>query len=144
MDYTIWVTTASASSWIKESGLLTDEKGFILVNNYLQSLSHPHIFAVGDIATIPDYPRPKAGVFAVRQGKPLFDNLARILQNRPLKPYFPQKNYLSLIGTGDQKAIASWGGFAWQSPLLWTWKDRIDRAFMRQFEKLYDTLPKSR
>ncbi|MFY7933952.1 MAG: FAD-dependent oxidoreductase [Microcystis aeruginosa] len=136
MDYTIWVTTASAPSWIKASGLLTDEKGFILVNNYLQSLSHPHIFAVGDIATIPDYPRPKAGVFAVRQGKPLFDNLARILQNRPLKPYFPQKNYLSLIGTGDQKAIASWGGFGWQSPLLWSWKDRIDRAFMRQFDKL--------
>jgi pyridine nucleotide-disulfide oxidoreductase family protein len=136
VDYTIWVTAAAAPSWIKDSGLLTDEKGFILVNNNLQSLSHPHIFAVGDIATIQDYPRPKAGVFAVRQGKPLSDNLSRILQNQPLKPYFPQKNYLSLIGTGDKKAIASWGVFGWESSLLWLWKDRIDRAFMKQFEKL--------
>jgi pyridine nucleotide-disulfide oxidoreductase family protein len=135
VDYTIWVTAASSPSWIKKSGLLTDKKGFILVNNNLQSLSHPNIFAVGDIATIKDYSRPKAGVFAVRQGKPLFDNLQRILQNQPLKPYFPQKNYLSLIGTGDQKAIASWGSFGWQSSRLWSWKDRIDRAFMRQFEQ---------
>jgi hypothetical protein len=34
------------------------KKGFILVNNYLQSSSHPHTLA-GEIALIPDYPRPK-------------------------------------------------------------------------------------
>lgn len=132
-DIVFWVTQASAPDWIEESGLATDERGFILVNQYLQSVSHPFVFAAGDIATIQDHPRPKAGVFAVRQGKPLFQNLQRTVLDKPLKPYRPQRFYLSLIGTGDQSAIASWGPLGFHSPLLWRWKDRIDRKFMAQF-----------
>ena len=135
-SYTFWVTQAAAPSWIEGSGLQTDGKGFILVSDTLQSLSHPQIFATGDIATMVNYPRPKAGVFAVRQGKPLFDNLCRFLLAKPLKPYKPQQLYLSLIGTGDQVAIASWGAWGWKSPLLWLWKDHIDRQFMAQFYNL--------
>ncbi|HEY9671587.1 MAG TPA: selenide, water dikinase SelD [Waterburya sp.] len=135
-DYTFWVTNASAPSWIEESGLKTDSDGFILVSDTLQSLSHPHIFAAGDIATMVNHPRPKAGVFAVRQGKPLFENLRATLQEKPLKPYKPQKVFLGLIGTGDGKAIASWGPFGWQSLLLWRWKDHIDRKFMERFSDL--------
>jgi selenide,water dikinase len=100
-DYTFWVTQASAPSWIQESGLKTDSKGFVLVSDTLQSLSHPHIFAAGDIATMVNHPRPKAGVFAVRQGKPLFENLRRVLLEKPLQAYKPQKRYLGLIGTGN-------------------------------------------
>lgn len=132
-DIVFWVTQASAPDWIEESGLATDERGFILVNQYLQSVSHPFVFAAGDIATIQDHPRPKAGVFAVRQGKPLFQNLQRTVLDKPLKPYRPQRFYLSLISTGDQSAIASWGPLGFHSPLLWRWKDRIDRKFMAQF-----------
>ncbi|MBD1809639.1 selenide, water dikinase SelD [Microcoleus sp. FACHB-SPT15] len=135
-DYTFWVTQASAPDWIGESGLKTDSAGFVLVDDTLRSLSHPDIFAVGDIATMVNHPRPKAGVFAVRQGKPLFENLQRILLEKPLKPYKPQKLYLGLIGTGDRSAIASWGRFGWQSPLLWRWKDHIDHKFMHRFSDL--------
>lgn len=133
--HTFWVTEASAPTWLKTAGLATDSKGFIQVGDTLQSVSHPDVFAAGDIATMVNYPRPKAGVFAVRQGKPLFKNLRRALLEKPLKPYRPQKQYLSLIGTGDESAIASWGGFGCQSPLLWRWKDRIDRQFMAQFNE---------
>jgi pyridine nucleotide-disulfide oxidoreductase family protein len=132
-DRVFWVTQASAAHWLKESGISTDNNGFILVNDYLQSLSHPQIFAAGDIATMINHPRPKAGVFAVRQGKPLYHNLCRFIQDKPLKPFYPQQQYLSLIGTGDKSAIASRGIFMWESPLLWQWKDRIDRQFMQQF-----------
>lgn len=132
-DLTFWVTQASAPPWIRDSGLATDEQGFILVNDYLQSISHPFVFAAGDIATMVNHPRPKAGVFAVRQGKPLFQNLQRIILGKALKPYHPQQNYLSLLGTGDESAIASWGNWGCHSPLLWRWKDRIDRKFMAQF-----------
>ncbi|MGB5596283.1 MAG: selenide, water dikinase SelD [Crocosphaera sp.] len=133
-DWIFLVTQASAPSWIKASGITTDKKGFILVNNYLQSLSHSYIFAAGDIATMENSSRPKAGVFAVRQGKPLFDNLQRIILGEKLKAYRPQKYYLSLIGTGNKKAIASWGSFGLESSWLWTWKDSIDRKFMDRFK----------
>ena len=133
-DYLFWVTEASAPQWIKKSQLATDSQGFILVKDSLCSVSHPHVFATGDIATIVNHPRPKAGVFAVRQGKPLFNNWQRMIKKQPLISYIPQKKYLSLIGTGDKKAIASWGSWGWQSSLFWLLKDYIDRKFMNLFK----------
>ncbi len=136
-DRIFWVTQASAPAWIKATGLATDENGFIQVHNTLQSISHPDVFAAGDIATIVNHPRPKAGVFAVRQGKPLYKNLQQNLLQKPLQPYQPQKQYLSLIGTGDGSAIASWGKFGFgATPILWRWKDYIDRQFMHRFNHL--------
>jgi pyridine nucleotide-disulfide oxidoreductase family protein len=130
-----WVTQASAASWVKDSGIATDEQGFILVNDNLQSVSHPQIFAAGDIATMINYHLPKAGVFAVRQGKPLYENLRRMMFGKSLKPYKPQKEYLSLIGTGDGRALATRGNFTLPPhQLLWHWKDYIDRRFMAQFQ----------
>ena len=132
-DRIFWVTQASAAPWLKKSGIATDERGFILVNDTLQSISHPHVFAAGDIATMVNHPRPKAGVFAVRQGKPLYYNLTQILQEKPLKPYIPQQEFLILIGTGDQKAIASRGSLNFGPySFLWNWKDYIDRKFMAE------------
>ncbi len=115
-DYIVWVTQASAPDWLSKAGLEVDADGFVLVDDHLRSLSHPHVFAAGDVATMLHHPRPKAGVFAVRQGKPLFRNLRRALQSKPLKPFHPQKQYLSLIGTGDGSAVASRGLLGWQSP----------------------------
>ena len=132
-DRIFWVTQASAAHWIAESGLATDSNGFMQVNDCLQSVSHPHVFAAGDIAVMVNHPRPKAGVFAVRQGKPLFENLQQFLLAKPLKPFAPQSQYLGLIGTGNKSAIASRGNFMWESPLLWYWKDWIDRKFMKIF-----------
>ncbi|MEO1376889.1 MAG: selenide, water dikinase SelD [Cyanobacteria bacterium J06635_10] len=136
-DYIFWVTQASAPQWLKATGIATDERGFILVNDNLQSLSHPQVFAAGDIATMKNHPRAKAGVFAVRQGKPLFDNLCRSSCGKTLKSYKPQKDYLSLIGTGDSMAIAIRGWLVLPpNKLLWHWKDRIDRKFMERFRDL--------
>jgi selenide,water dikinase len=141
-DHLFWLTNASAPSWIRDSGLATDQKGFILINNKLQSISHPYIFSTGDIASSISHPRPKAGVFAVHQGKPLFRNLQRISSDKPLIPFYPQKQHLSLIGTGYRtessdkylQAIAAWGGLCFgPSKLLWSWKEYIDRQFMQQF-----------
>ncbi|NET48044.1 MAG: selenide, water dikinase SelD, partial [Merismopedia sp. SIO2A8] len=136
-DRVFWVTSASAAKWISQSDLATDAKGFIQVNDNLQSISHPNVFAAGDIATMVNHPRPKAGVFAVRQGQPLYENLCRAVQNQPLKPFTPQKEFLILVGTGYERAIASRGSFQLgPSKLLWQWKDRIDRKFMDRFTAL--------
>lgn len=137
-DRSFWVTGAAAPSWLKESGLATDEQGFIQVGSTLQSLSHPQVLAAGDIAAMVVSPRPKAGVFAVRQGKPLATNLRRLFQRKALQAYQPQSRFLSLISTGDRQAILSWGSLAFghESAWLWRWKDAIDRQFMAQFQKL--------
>ncbi|MBD1915129.1 MULTISPECIES: selenide, water dikinase SelD [Cyanophyceae] len=135
-DRVFWVTSAAAPGWLQDSGLSLTDQGFIQVGDTLQTLSHPNVFAAGDVATMMHHPRPKAGVFAVRQGAPLTDNLRRFVQGEPLKPFRPQRQFLSLIETGNGNAIADRGPFSIESPLAHRWKDHIDRRFMARFRDL--------
>ena len=128
----LWVISASAPEWIKRTGLDVDDQGFIRVNPYLQSTSHKDVFAAGDIASLSD-PRPKSGVFAVRQGPYLANNIRAIVTQKRLKEYKPQKDFLGLISSGDEYAVASYGRWSYQSAWLWRLKDWIDRGFMRKF-----------
>lgn len=133
-DRVIWATQATAPAWLATSGLAADTQGFVLVNDYLQSTSHPQVFAAGDVATMANHPRPKSGVFAVRQGQPLARNLKAALADRALHSFYPQRRSLSLINLADGRAIATRGSYVFSGQWAWQWKDYIDRQFMQQFQ----------
>jgi selenide, water dikinase len=135
-DETLWVTQAGGPAWLQDTGLVLNASGFVRVNAQLQTLNDPDVFAAGDIVDFTDRPLEKAGVFAVRMGKPLTENLRRRLRGEPLKTYHPQRSWLSLISTGDRYAVASRGALGWAGAWVWRWKDHIDRTFMRRFTEL--------
>jgi selenide,water dikinase len=81
-------------------------------------------------------PREKAGVYAVRQGPPLADNLRAVLQGRAPRPFRPQSRHLALISTGERYAIGSRGWLKFEGAWVWRWKDWIDRNWMRQYQEV--------
>lgn len=135
-DAVLLVTQAAAPAWLKQTGLPLDGRGFLAVTETLQSPADPRIFAAGDSATQTGSPRPKAGVFSVRQGAVLAENLRRIVWRMPLKRYKPQSVFLSLISTGGKHAVASYGPFAFEGDWVWLWKNFIDRRWMSQYQDL--------
>jgi selenide,water dikinase len=135
-DEIVWVTRAGGAPWLRETGLALDADGFIRVAGTLQTVTDPQVFAAGDIASMVDHPLEKAGVFAVRQGPPLAENLRRAVQGRALARYRPQRRWLALISTGDRCAVASRGALHAQGRWVWRWKDWIDRRFMARFGEL--------
>ena len=135
-DHLFWVTGVQAPPWVCDSGLATDGKGFIRVDPSLRSVSHERVYAAGDIAHLESGTRPKSGVYAVRAGPVLAKNLRRSLDGRAVRRFRPQRRALSLIGTGDGRAVASRGAFAVSGRWAWHWKQWIDRRFMRRYQEL--------
>lgn len=132
--FTTGAAGAWPQGWLRQTGLDLHQ-GFVAVGPTLQS-SDPAIFAVGDCAHLTANPRPKAGVFAVREAPVLFDNLRGVLSGGRLRAYHPQKDYLKLISLGRKSALAEKSGRVVSGALLWRWKNHIDQKFMRQFNGL--------
>ena len=140
-DEIVWATHAGAATWLRDTGLALDAAGFVLVRDTLQTVDDPLVFAAGDCAAMVDHRLEKAGVFAVREGRPLADNLRRSLLQRPLRSYRPQRRWLALISTGDRHAVASRGMMFARGAWVWSWKDWIDRRFMTRFGELPEMPP---
>ncbi|MCX7888637.1 MAG: selenide, water dikinase SelD [Rhodobacteraceae bacterium] len=125
-----------APDWIARCGLATHE-GFVTVGPTLQSPTDPAVFAAGDVAHMAHAPRPKAGVFAVRQAPILLHNLTAALTGQGrMRSYRPQADYLKLVSLGQRRAVADKWGLRAAGPAIWAWKDRIDRRFMAMFHDL--------
>lgn len=135
-DFVVWATGASAPYWPRASGLAVDEAGFIRVDASLRSINYGEVFASGDIAAMEGAARPKSGVFAVRQGPPLADNLRGALRGEALQRFEPQSQALALISTGNRHAVASRNWWALEGAWVWKWKDWIDRRFMRRYQSV--------
>ncbi|NOZ39191.1 MAG: selenide, water dikinase SelD [Planctomycetes bacterium] len=136
-DLIIWATSAKPPALLGALGLPLDERGFLLTRNTLQSSGEECIFAVGDTSTVEGERYAKAGVYAVRQGPVLWENLRRKLEGQPLQAWQPQSQFLALINTGDERAILDYRGLSFHARWCWRLKNRIDTKFMAMYQS-YD------
>ena len=90
-------TKAAAPAWFANTGVPRTSDGFLSARPTLQLLDDDNIFAVGDCATVLEHVRPKSGVFAVRQGPKVAENLRRRAAGEPARPFVPQKQFLTLL-----------------------------------------------
>jgi len=141
----IWATGAGAHSLayrLQEKGLAATKHAYFSVNEYLQSTSHPFVFAAGDCCNIeglPNGPPPKAGVFAVRAGPVLIENLTGYLRDshsstEHMKKFVPQSDFLKLLVCGDGRALGLRFGQAFVGRWVMEMKDSIDQHFMNLFK----------
>ncbi len=136
-DALLWVTGAVSHPLFLESKLPTEPRGFVRTRSTLQVEGFDHLFAVGDCATLSEFPdTPKAGVYAVRQGPVLIENLVAALEGRPLRSYRPQSDFLTLLNLGDGTALGAKWGRSFEGEWVMRLKDWIDRRFMSLFQVL--------
>jgi selenide,water dikinase len=141
-DFVVSTAGARAYPWLAATGLALTH-GFVDVGKELRTSTDPDIFAVGDCAHLSYAPRPKAGVFAVREAPVLLRNLKAALSGGRLKAYTPQTDYLKLISAGDKSAVAEKHSVTLSGRWLWSLKDRIDSDFMTRLQDLPAMAPPS-
>ncbi|HQU12279.1 MAG TPA: pyridine nucleotide-disulfide oxidoreductase, partial [Acidiphilium sp.] len=120
-------------AWLRGSALALDPAGFVAVAPTLRSRSHDTVFAAGDIAGFGALGVPKSGLYAVRQGPVLAENLRRALAGLPLRRFRPQRAALYLLATGPDHAIGTRNGLVVSGAWVRRWKDRIDRRFIASY-----------
>lgn len=138
VDCAVAATGTRAPAWLGSSGLALDTDGYIAVDPCHRSISHPNVFAVGDVCARTDVAMARSGVHAVHAGEILGRNLVAALQGAAVKPYRPRRRSLYLLSCGGRYAIASWGRWSAEGHWVWRWKDRIDRGFVEVFRRLGD------
>ena len=132
-DVALLSTDARLPEWLHATDLPKAGNGGVAVRQTLQVADDNAIFAAGDCATMVEDPRPRAGLFAVRQGPVLACNLQAAARGGQLERYIPQRDFLTILRTGRTSAIAGRGRwFSVSGPRVRRWKDRIDRAFMER------------
>jgi len=132
-DLVVWATGAAPPPILERIPLPKDPRGFLLTGDTLQSTGARNIFVVGDSGTLAAREVPKAGVYAVREGPVLWQNILGLIRGTSLSAYEPQHDFLRLLNTGDGKAIMDYKGVVAHARWCWFLKDWIDGRFMSRF-----------
>lgn len=134
-DCVILATGSRPPPWLAQSGLACTADGYVRIGADLRSLSHPAVFAAGDMIERADRALPRSGVHAVMAGPVLAHNLRAAMTGGPLHHYQPVAHSVAIMATGDRRAIFSWGAYASAGRLEWRIKDWIDRRFIARYKR---------
>jgi len=129
-DLAINATGLRPPAVLRQFGLPLGRDGGLLVDRHLRSTGDPAVHGAGDCIAFGETGLPRAGVFAVRQGPVLLDNLQAALEGTAPCPFVPQRRFLWIMNLGDGTGLATYGRWWWHGRAAFWLKDRIDRRYM--------------
>ncbi|MEO7360885.1 MAG: FAD-dependent oxidoreductase, partial [Gemmatimonadaceae bacterium] len=136
---TVWLAGAAPIALTRNSDLPKDAHQFWEVDSTLRSTSGGPVWGAGDCVALRDFPWvPKAGVYAVREGPVLTENLRAAMASdthRDAAIYQPQKSYLSILETADGRAIMRWKGRVFHGRAALWLKSYIDSGFVARYRQ---------
>jgi NADH dehydrogenase len=109
-DVCVWTAGFHMPALPREAGLRVNAHGQVLVDRALRSVSHPAIYAVGDIAAPvedPGQPLPMGCKSAMPAGAHAADNLARELRGDALQP-FDYALIFYCVSLGRRAGLIQW------------------------------------
>ena len=137
MDLMVAALGSGAPDWPGAGGLAVDPAGFVAVDQHQRSISHPNVFAAGDVASRQDCLVEHSGVHAVMAGPVLAKNLRRAASGlKPRSVYRPRRAHLYLLSTGNGSAILSYGPLAAKGRWAGKLKHSIDNRWISQYASL--------
>lgn len=89
-DLCLWAGSFSVLPLAREAGLAVNERGQVLIDPYMRSLSHPSLYAAGDAAapaSDPGAPIRMACATAMPMGAQAADNVSAAISGRPSQPF---------------------------------------------------------
>jgi NADH dehydrogenase FAD-containing subunit len=138
-DLLVLAVGVSPPDVFRASRLPTGEGGGLRVDRHLRSIGDERLFGGGDCISFRGQSLPNLGVFAVRQGPVIFDNLQAALTGEPLSEYRPRRRFLYVLNLGDGTGLAVYGPLVWLGRLSWKLKHRIDEKFVEKYRRRPET-----
>ncbi len=141
-DLVLWATGIEAPPLFRRSGLPTDPRGFLTVDEALAVPGAAGVFGAGMTVALLGHPRPAGGpVDALRQGPVLAHNLGAALGSGRFRQFRPKDEVLALLDTSDGLALGAWRGLTVHNRAALLLKDRLDRRFVARFRRLATAEP---
>ncbi|MEM8602716.1 MAG: NAD(P)/FAD-dependent oxidoreductase [Cyanobacteria bacterium P01_H01_bin.121] len=119
VDITLWTVGTRVIPLLDELPLPKTETQQLRLNQYLQVLEHPDIFALGDLAACQDLdgnPIPTTAQSAIQQSDYVGWNVWASLSDRPLLP-FRYQHLGEMLSLGEYEATLSGLGLTLNGPL---------------------------
>ena len=119
---TIVCTVGNSATSLVQHLAAPQEKGRLLTDPDMRVRGSPNVWAIGDCALIVNaldgQPSPTTGQFAERQGKQCAENILRVLESKPTKP-FCFKQLGELCSIGGHSAVADLFGLHLSGFIAW-------------------------
>ena len=132
MDFMINTAGITANALVATLNLQRDERGYIKVNDYLQTSSHKDVFAIGDCTNIlyQNIPVPQTADVAEQMAEHCAKNISALIDAKPLMIHHIKSRGV-LIALGRRYAVASVFGIHIKGYLAYVIKKIIEKTYAK-------------